>query len=153
AVPGDDVFALHVERIKHVTTEILGRRTYELMDYWEETPFQSGTTPDEQEFAQYWQQIEKFVVSTTLAKGQLSSNKAQLVRELPLAHIRRIIAATNGIVEIFGPTTAAEALRAGLVDRLELFIVPVLIGGGLKAFPEGAYHAMKLCEQQTLDNG
>src|SRR5699024_7109003 len=97
AVPGDDVFALHVERIKHVTTEILGRRTYELMDYWEETPFQSGTTPDEQEFAQYWQQIEKFVVSTTLAKGQLSSNKAQLVRELPLAHIRRIIAATNGI--------------------------------------------------------
>ncbi|MFD6812647.1 dihydrofolate reductase family protein [Enteractinococcus coprophilus] len=61
------------------------------------------------------------------------------MRELTLSDIRHIVARNNGITQIFGPFTAAEALRAGIVDRLELFIVPIMIGQGRRALPEGAY--------------
>ena len=46
-------------------------------------------------------------------------------------------AATAGDLMIAGPTLAAHALRAGLVDVVDLVLLPVVIGGGLAVFPDG----------------
>lgn len=35
SAPGDDVFDAHVERMAGVSVEVLGRRTYRLMQWWE----------------------------------------------------------------------------------------------------------------------
>ncbi|HEY4577543.1 MAG TPA: deaminase, partial [Yaniella sp.] len=38
AAPDAEVFAFHLQRMREVTTEILGRRTYSMMQYWEDPP-------------------------------------------------------------------------------------------------------------------
>ena len=153
AAPTEDVFAMHLARLSGVTTEILGRRTYHLMQYWEDPAQRGEMTEPEQEFARYWQDVNKIIVSSTLATSQLRSDRDRLQRDLCLADIRRIVAATEGVVAIFGPTTAAEAIRACLVDQFEFFVIPLLLGGGRKALPDGAYRKLRLEDTKTFSDG
>ena len=153
AAPSEEVLAYHLQRMDQVTTEILGRRAYGLMQHWSTVSEQAAHTAAEIEFAKRWLAIKKVVVSSTLARSSFPANGSQLVRELTLSDIRHIVATNVGITQIFGPTTAAEALRAGLVNRLELFIVPVMVGQGQRVLPEGAYRKMKLTEQRVFNDG
>lgn len=153
AAPSDEVFAHHLERMNHVTTEILGRRAYGLMEYWSNVSEETAHSVAELEFAKRWLAIDKVVVSSTLAERNFSANGTRLVRELTLSDIRHIVAKNKGVTQIFGPTTATEALRAGIVDRLELFIVPVILGQGRRALPEGAYRKLKLIQKQIFEDG
>ena len=77
----------------------------------------------------------------------------ELVPHLDVERIRRIGQDADGVVEIFGPTTAADAIRAGLIERFEFFIVPIIIGGGLKALPDGVKLDLELVKQRIFDNG
>lgn len=153
AAPDEEVFAFHLARLSDVTTEILGRRTYQLMEYWEDPTQQAHMSSAELEFARYWQGVDKVVVSSTLSASKTVTDRVRLLRDLCLADIRRIVAATSGVVEIFGPTTAAEAMRACLVDRFEFFVAPIILGGGRKVMPKGAYRKLKLEHSKTFTNG
>lgn len=152
-VPSDPVFDLHLERIAAVSTEVLGRKTYELMKYWEHFPATSEASEAERAFARRWQAIEKVAVSTTLTREDLASDRSQLVDELGLDQLQQIVDEAAGVVEIFGPTTAAEAIRAGMVGRFEFFVVPIVVGGGLEALPDGANLNLRLDEHRVFRNG
>jgi riboflavin biosynthesis pyrimidine reductase len=39
------------------------------------------------------------------------------------------------------------------VDELQLFLVPVLVGGGNKALPAGVFHRLALAEERRFANG
>ena len=68
--PSDEVFAVHVERMAEVSTEVLGRKTFALMQYWETYPPEGEVpTADELEFARRWRAIEKVVASSTHRPG------------------------------------------------------------------------------------
>src|SRR5699024_1287258 len=153
AAPSDEVLAHHLQRMHHVTTQILARRVYGLMKHWSTVCEQAAHSTAAIEFAKRWVAIDKIVVSNTLSKVDFSANGSRLVRELTLRDIRHMVARNDGVTQIFGPTTAAEALRTGMVDRLELFIVPVMLGQGRRALPEGAYRKMKLTQQLVFDDG
>ena len=47
-------------------------------------------------------------------------------------------------VSVGGPTLAAEAFRAGLVDDVHLFLHPVLVGGGTRALPDDVHARLDL---------
>jgi len=66
SVPDAEVFDLHVKRLAGVTTEVLGRKTYRLMDYWENYDEVDGSEA-EYEFARQWVDVEKVAVSTTMS--------------------------------------------------------------------------------------
>lgn len=151
--PSAEVFDFHVERISEVSTDVLGRKTYELMAYWNAQPEGEDWTVAEQEFARRWQAIDKVVVSSTMTPDQLTSERDQLVPTLDLDHLRRIVADAQGEVEIFGPTTAGPAVRAGLVDAFGFFVFPVILGGGLRALPAGAHLGLRLERHRVFDNG
>lgn len=120
---------MHVERMAETSAEVLGRKTYDLMRYWESAPEDGSWTAAEHEFARRWQTIEKVVVSTTMSPDDLSSDRSRLIRELDTAELRQLTESAPGSVEIFGPTTAATAIRAGMVSGFRLFVVPVIVGG------------------------
>ncbi|MFC6237241.1 dihydrofolate reductase family protein [Longivirga aurantiaca] len=132
-----------------VGTQLLGRRTYEVMTYWETAPTE-GDDP-EADFARIWSGVEKVVFSTTLA--EVSAPRTRLVRAFDVEAVRALVEAAPHDVEIGGPTLAAEAWRAGLVDEVRLFLVPAIVGGGLAALPDGVRHRLTLLEQRTYDEG
>lgn len=151
--PGDEVFRFHVERMAAVSTEVLGRRTFELMRYWETEPEDGSWGPDEHEFARRWRDLDLVVASATLAPEDIARPRARLVRHLSLVDLERIAREAPGEVEVFGPTTAAEAIRADIVSDYRLFTVPMIVGGGLRAIPDDARLELRLVEQRILDGG
>ena len=46
-----------------------------------------------------------------------------------------------------------QAFNAGLVDECQLFIYPVLVGGGKPAFPRDARVELDLLEEHRFSNG
>ena len=53
-----------------------------------------------------------------------------------------------------GPELAGQAIAAGLVDELELFLIPVLVGGGKRALPDnGVRLDLELVDERRFGNG
>ena len=153
AAPGDDVFRFHVDRLDAVSTEVLGRRTYELMRYWETDPDDGSWSDDEHEFARRWRGLDLVVASSTLAAAGDASHRARIVGDLSLSALHEVVDEARGEVEIFGPTTAASAIRAGVVSDYRLVIVPKVVGGGLRAIPDGARLDLQLAQRRAFENG
>lgn len=151
--PSDEVFQYHVDRMAAVSTEVLGRNTYLLMKYWEAEPEDGSWGESEHEFARLWHGIERVVVSETLTPDDLAPERERLVPTLGLGELRRIVEEAPGEVEIFGPTTASQAIRAGMVEDYRFFIVPRIVGGGLSALPDGARLDLELVEHRIFSNG
>ncbi len=151
--PSDEAFAVHLERMAEVSTEVLGRKTYELMGYWETSAGDEAWSADEREFARRWRAIDKVVVSSTLTSDELASDRARIVPRLGLADLQRVVEEAAGLVEIFGPTTAAEAITAGMVQEFRFFVVPKMVGAGLRALPADIRVDLSLAEHRVFDNG
>lgn len=153
SAPNGAVFDAHVDRMGEVSTEVLGRKTFALMQYWETDPDDEGWTPAEQEFARRWRAIDKVVASSTLTHDNIGSDRVRLVPDLDLAELQRIVDTAPGKVEIFGPTVAAASIRAGLIEEFHFFVVPKVVGGGLRALPDDVRLDLTLADHTIFDNG
>ena len=51
------------------------------------------------------------------------------------------------------PELAAQALRAGLVDELQMIVFPVVIGGGKRFFADRVRLKLELLDEQRFRNG
>ena len=87
--PGDQVFQFHVERMGAISHEVLGRKTYQLMAYWDAEPEDGAWTAEEQEFAKLWRGLERTVVSTTLGPQDLTFSWDRLVPSLDTEALRQ----------------------------------------------------------------
>jgi riboflavin biosynthesis pyrimidine reductase len=56
-------------------------------------------------------------------------------------------------LSIGGPTLAAQAIAAGLVDELHLFVAPVVVGGGTRSLPDGVRWDLDLADERRFRNG
>ena len=52
-----------------------------------------------------------------------------------------------------GPTLAAHAFRAGLVDECHLFVVPLVVGGGKRSLPNGVRVKLELLDERRFGGG
>jgi riboflavin biosynthesis pyrimidine reductase len=75
------------------------------------------------------------------------------VPSLSLDELQQIVDSARGVVEIFGPTVAAPAIRAGLVDEFQFFVVPRMVGGGLRALPDDVHLELSLAEHRVFNDG
>jgi dihydrofolate reductase len=150
AAPDEEVHAFVNELERPVGTYLYGRRIYEVMAVWENLPLE-GEPPVIREFAALWQAADKVVYSRTLQA--VSSRRTRIERSFDPAAVRDLKASANRDISVGGPTLAAEALRAGLVDELHLFLTPVVVGGGTAALPRDIHIALELLDERRFANG
>jgi dihydrofolate reductase len=48
---------------------------------------------------------------------------------------------------------AAQALAAGLVDELYLFVVPIVVGGGKQSLPDNVRLKLELIDERRFSSG
>lgn len=132
-------------------TFMYGRRMYEAMVYWETDYAANNHQEFHLEFARLWQAAEKIVYSKTLAEAR--SARTRIEREFDADAIRRLKDSATRDITIQGPELAAQALRAGLVDEIQILILPVIVGGGKPFFPEGVRLNLELLEEKAFSNG
>ncbi len=150
AAPDDEVHAFINDHERSIGTYLYGRRLYQVMLYWEslDTVGQSEVSRD---FAEIWRAADKVVFSTTLAK--VASARTRLERRFDPAAVRRMKAESSSDISIGGPSLAATAIRADVVDEVHLFVTPVAVGGGTPAMPPHARWRLELVDQRRFGNG
>ena len=152
AAPSEEVHAFVNDRERTMGTYLYGRRMFEVMRYWAtQDPETDRSSKAASDYRRIWQAADKVVVSTTL--DSVDTPRTELVRTFDAAAIGHRKATAAADLSIGGPTIAAEALRAGLVDEVALFLHPVAVGGGTPALPRDERVDLRLLEQHTFADG
>src|SRR5262249_31307940 len=149
AAPDAEVHAFVNDLERPVGTYLYGRRMYDVMRYWETAPV-DGTEVDH-DYARVWQAADKVVFSATLPS--VSTARTRLERRFAPEAVRRLVSEAARDVSVGGPTLAAAALRAGLVDELHQLTNPVVVGGGTHWLPIGVHLELELLGTDRFANG
>jgi dihydrofolate reductase len=151
AEPDEEVHRFVNELTRPVGTYLYGRRMYEMMLYWETAHTVAHQPPYVQEFTAIWQKADKVVYSKTLEA--ISSKSTRLERDFDPEAVRQMKASKARDMAVGGAELAGKAIRAGLVDEYELFLTPVLVGGGKRALPNEAHAKLELVDERRFGNG
>jgi dihydrofolate reductase len=151
AAPDAEVHTFVNDLERPVGTYLYGRRMYEVMAYWETAHTVADQTPIARDFAEIWRAADKVVYSRTL--DEVSSARTRIERAFDPQAIRKLKASADRDLAIGGPELAAQALEAGLVDELQLFLAPVVVGGGNRALPDNVRVKLELLDERRFGNG
>ena len=148
--PSDDAHLFFNELQRSLGTTLCGRRMYESMRVWD--TFVLDDLPDVQrEFAEHWRDTDKVVYSSTLTT--VEAPRTRLERKFDPEAVQAMKDEAESDLSIAGAGLAAEAIRAGLVDRYVLRVIPTIVGGGTSAFPDGQRVDLTLATTRRFDDG
>ncbi|MDX6390427.1 MAG: hypothetical protein QOJ73_1490 [Streptosporangiaceae bacterium] len=151
AAPGEELLCFVNDLERPVGTYLYGRRMYETMLYWETAHTVPGQPSSVREFTGIWQVADKIVFSTTLPS--VSTARTRIERNFDPGMIRQLKSSTQHDMTVGGAGLAGQAVRAGLVDELQLFLVPIVVGGGKRALPNGVRSDLELVETRRFASG
>jgi dihydrofolate reductase len=151
AAPDEEVHRFVNDLERSAGTYLYGRRMYETMVYWETAHAVADQPPVGLDFAGIWQAADKIVYSTTL--DAVSSAKTRIERSFDPAAVREVKATSERDITVGGPDLAAQAIKAGLVDELHLFVVPFLLGGGKPSLPGDVRMQLELLDERRFTSG
>ena len=151
AAPDEEVHAFVNELERPIGTYLYGRRMYETMVFWETVDPDGDWPAVAREFAAIWQAAEKIVYSRTLET--VSSARTRIERELDPSAIERMKQSSGSDIGIGGAELAGQAIVAGLVDELQLLLVPVLVGGGKRTLPNDVHAQLEMLDERRFQSG
>jgi dihydrofolate reductase len=151
APPDDDVFVFITELMRSAGTYLYGRRMYETLAVWETDATLANQSDLMADYAGAWQAADKVVYSSTLAAPCTANTR--LERHFDPSAVRDLKAAASRDLLVGGPNLAAQALVAGLVDELALFVWPVVLGGRTPALPTDMHVDLKLIDEHRFSSG
>jgi dihydrofolate reductase len=152
AAPDEEVHSFVNELERPVGIYLYGRRMYEVMVYWETADtLADQSPPPERDFAEIWQTADKIVYSKTLE--QAASARTRIEREFDPEAVRRLKGSAERDLSVGGPDLAAQAIKAGLVDELHLFVTPIIVGGGTPWLPDGVRVKLELLHERRFGSG
>jgi dihydrofolate reductase len=150
SAPDEELHRFHNQRVREIGAHLLGRRLYEVMLYWETAEENPAASDYELEFARIWKAIPRIVFSKTLEKVE---GNARLVRDDVAGEVTRLKQEPGKDLAVGGAGLASTLIDLGLVDEYQLFVSPVVLGGGTPFFPplEKAIN-LELVETRTFDS-
>ena len=150
SAPDEEVHAFVNERERGIGTYLYGRRLYEVMRVWQDI---DETFPDVSpamlDYARLWREADKVVYSTTLntvldSRGPDSSGASMstpYVVSWPTPTPTWESAALNSPVSPCAPD---------IVDQYQLYVNPVIVGGGTSVPPTGRAHRPRAGRRASL---
>jgi dihydrofolate reductase len=148
--PSEEVHAFFNDLQRSVGTFLCGRRMYETMRVWD-TLVLDDLPEVQREFAEAWRATDKVVYSTTL--DNVPEPRTRLERTFGPEVVQAMKDDADRDLSIGGAGLAAEAIRAGLVDRYLLRLVPTIVGGGTRALPDTARVDLALNTTRRFEDG
>ena len=143
---GDDGNQFKLDETRQADGLLLGLRTYESF---------AGAWPNrEGEFADKFNAMPKFVVSTTL-KDPEWNNTTVLDSGDATAQVRKLKDEFDGELQVPGShRLVQELIAADLVDQVNLMVFPVILGTGKKAFEETPERRnLRLTDSKVVGDG
>jgi dihydrofolate reductase len=151
AVPDDEVHTFINDLERPAGTYLYGRRMYETMAGWETDSTLGEQSRIMRNFAELWQAADKVVYSKTLET--VSTARTRLERAFDPEAVRQMKASSARDILVGGPELAAQALKAGLVDECQVFIAPIIVGGGKASLPGNVRLKLELLDERRFGNG
>ncbi len=135
------------EQASNMDALLLGRRTYEIFaGYW-------PTAPAEIPFTGLLNRVPKHVASHTLADPLAWHGSAILAESIPES-VTSLKERYEELHVIGSLNLVQSLLQFGLVDRLNLWLYPLLLGSGKRVFADGtAPTALRLTGSVTYASG
>ncbi len=123
---------------------LLGRVTYQ--------GFAAAWPKSNDEGAEYFNSVRKYVVSTTLDAAEW--NNSTLINDNIVAEITKLKQQDGKDITVHGSATLVQTLmQHDLVDRYRLLVYPVVLGKGKRLFHEGTTATLKLLATQSFSSG
>ncbi|MET7701451.1 dihydrofolate reductase family protein [Streptomyces sp. NPDC005485] len=137
------------EGLSQAEALLFGRRTWQTM---------AGAWPERagDPFADRMNSLKKYVVTNTLTDDDLTwNNTTRIPGDEAVARIRELRESDGGSLAMMGsPTLVRTLLAEGLVDELQLIVMPVILGGGKTIFPDnGVMRTFELVSTVTAKTG
>jgi dihydrofolate reductase len=134
-----------LDEVMETDALLLGRVTYE--------SFAAAWPSREDEFADRFNNMPKYVVSSTLDKPEW--NNTTVVKGDVVEAVRKLKQELEGIIQVPGSRQLAQTLlEHDLVDELRLMVFPVVLGSGRRLFGETSdKKRLKLVESRTVGDG
>ena len=141
-----EAWSLKDEELAGTTALMFGRRSYEAF---------APVWPGSDDHVGY-KELPKYVVSSTLSDEALVSGWGPTKIIRCTEDVAALKEGEGGAIFIHGSAELARRLSdAGLIDRYNLLVFPVLLGAGKSVFgrADRAKHVLKLRESQSYSNG
>jgi dihydrofolate reductase len=135
------------EQARRMSALLLGRRTYEIFaDYW-------PNAPEEIPFTGLLNGVPKYVASRTLVTPLAWQGSTLVTGDL--AESVGALTDRYDEVHVIGSLDLVQSLlRARLVDRLNLWVYPIVLGSGKRLFAGGTVPTLlRLTESVTYPSG
>lgn len=136
-----------MQEVLDADAHLLGRVTYE--------SFAAAWPEREGPFADKINSMPKYVVSTTLSEDELEWNNCHLISGDVPKEVGKLKQGDGGPILVAGSKTLVHSLiENDLVDEYRVMIFPVLLGSGLRMFPESPdKRSLKLVDSQAFETG
>ena len=151
APPDDEVFVFITGIMRSAGIYLYGRRMFQTMAVWETDPALASRSDLTRDFADVWQAADKVVYSTSMAG--VPTAKTRLERHFDADAVQAMKAEARSDLLVGGPTLAAQALGAGLVDECHLIVWPVVLGGRNPALATDTRVDLELVDERRVGNG
>lgn len=123
---------------------LLGRVTYQ--------GFAAAWPQSKDEGAAYFNNVRKYVVSTTLDKVEW--NNSILIKDNIVEEIAKLKQQEGKDITVHGSATLVQTLtQHDLVDSYRLLVYPLVVGKGIRLFQEGTTAKLNLVKTQSFSSG
>ena len=75
---------------------------------------------------------------------------ARIEPEFDPVDVRALKATAGRDLTVGGAHLAAKAIKAGLVDEFQLFVAPVIVGGGTRSLPDDVRVGLELVDERRF---
>jgi dihydrofolate reductase len=151
SAPDEEVHSFVNDLVRPIGTYLYGRRMYEVMSYWETAHTLPDQPPFIRDYTEIWQAADKIVYSKTLET--VTSARTRIERDFDPEAVKQMKASAGRDITVGGPDLAGQAIKAGLVDELHLFLAPTLVGGGKQSLPDDVHLKLELLDERRFGNG